>query len=321
VGKRQHKKEGYNMLKRYYRTLRDTTMGELDTFRSGVWVHLETPTNEEVSAVVAQYDLTPGHLEDALDEDEVPRVEIEGEQIYFYVRFALRDKDGEFATVPLLIVLVKNALITVTSKHVSALDVLTNGRVPIATTQKNKLLLLILQRITEQYDYLIDKTSRKIQAVRQRLRTQAVTNDDFVDFVSIDDELNEFLSSLQPNNASLRRLLSGHHLKLYEEDKDLVEDLLLTNDQSIEKCNENIRSIVGVRDAHSSMSDNSLNQTMKVLTVATLCMAIPNMFFGIYSMNIVTPFQHSQFAFFIIVGFTLLVTLLFFLLGRRKRIF
>lgn len=309
------------MLTRYYRTLRDTAMGEIDTFRSGVWVHLEAPTESEVADVVTHYDLTPGHLEDALDEDEVPRLEIEGEQIYLYVRFAMRDKGGEFATYPLLIVIVKNAIITVSSQHVAALEALSSGRVPVATTQKTKLLVLILQRITEQYDYLVDKTSRKIQGVRQRLRTQAVTNDDFVDFVSIDDELNEFLSSLQPNNTSLRRLLSGHHLKLFEEDKDLVEDLMLMNDQSIEKCNENIRSIVGVRDAHSSMSDNSLNQTMKVLTVATLCMAIPNMFFGIYSMNIVTPFQHSQFAFFIIVGFTLIVTLLFFLLGRRKRIF
>lgn len=309
------------MLTRYYRTLRDTTMSELDTFRSGSWVHLEAPTEKEVADVVDHYDLTPGHIEDALDEDEVPRLEIEGDQIYLYVRYAMRDKSGEFATFPLLIVLVKNAVITVSSRHVAALEALSAGRVPVATTQKTKLLLIILQRITEQYDYLVDKTSRRIQGVRQRLRTQAVTNEDFVDFVTIDDELNEFLSSLQPNNAALRRLLSGHHLKLFEEDTDLVEDLMLMNDQSIEKCNENIRSIVGVRDAHSSMSDNSLNRTMKVLTVATLCMAIPNMFFGIYSMNIVTPFQHSQFAFFIIVGFTLIVTLLFFLLGRRKRIF
>jgi len=309
------------MLTRYYRTLRDTTMSEIDTFRSGAWIHLEAPTEAEVAEVVAQYDLTPGHLEDALDEDEVPRLEIEGDQIYLYVRFAKREKDGEFATFPLLIVFVKSAIITVSSRHVTALEPLSAGRVPVATTQKTKLLLLILERITEQYDYLVDKTSRKIQGVRQRLRTQAVTNDDFVDFVTIDDELNEFLSSLQPNNASLRRLFSGHHLKLFDEDKDIVEDLMLMNDQSIEKCKENIRSIVGVRDAHSSMSDNSLNQTMKVLTVATLCMAIPNMFFGIYSMNIVTPFQHNKFAFFIIVGFTVLLTLIFFLLGRRKKVF
>ncbi len=309
------------MLTRYYRTLRDTTIATTDAYRSGVWVHLEAPSEEEIAEVVEQYDLTPGHLEDALDEDEVPRLELEGDQTYLYVRFALRENGGDFGTVPLLIILVKNALITVTPRRVDALEPLFSGRIAIATTQKTKLLLLILQRVTERYDYLIDKTSRKIQAVRQRLRKQTVTNEDFFDFVTIDDELNEFLSALQPNNAALRRLLMGRHLKLFEEDKELVEDLLLMNDQSIEKCNENIRSIVGVRDAHSSMSDNSLNQTMKVLTVATLCMAIPNMFFGIYSMNIVTPFQRSHFAFFIIVGFTLLVTLIFFIIGRKKKIF
>lgn len=296
-------------------------MDTVDEYRSGTWLHLEAPTAAEVAEVVEQYDLTPGHLEDALDEDEMPRLEVEGDQVYCYVRFALREKDGEFETYPLLIIIAKNAFITVASRHVSALEALTEGRVPVATTQKIKLMLLILQRITDQYDALIDKTSRGIKAVRQRLRTQVVTNQDFVNFVMIEDELNEFLSSLQPNNAALRRLLIGHHLKFFEEDQDLVEDVLLTNEQSIEKCSSNIRSIVGVRDAHSSISDNSLNRTMKVLTVATLCMAIPNMFFGIYSMNIVTPFQHNAFAFFIIVGFTVFVTLIVFLFGRKRGVF
>ncbi len=136
----------------------------------------------------------------------------------------------------------------------------------------------MLQRITEQYDTLIAKTSRKIKAVRSRLREHSLTNEDFVDFVLIEGELNEFASALQPNNAILRRLLLGHHMKLFEEDQDLVEYLLLSNDQSLENCNSNIKAIVGVRDAHSSITSNSLNQTMKILTFAPLGVAIPNMF-------------------------------------------
>ena len=309
------------MLKRYYRTLRDPDMQTIDTFRSGMWVHLESPSEKEIAKIVEQYGLTPGHLEDALDEDEMPRLELEGEQLYFYIRHAYREPDGEFETYPLLFILVKNALITVAPKHISALDALQEGKIPIATTQKVKLLLIMLQRITDQYDAMIDRTSRKIKTVRHRLRTEDITNKDFVDFVMIEDELHEFFDSLQPNNAALRRLIIGKHLKLFDEDQELLEDVLLTNEQSIEKCSSNIRAIVGVRDAHSSISDNSLNQTMKVLTVATLAMAIPNMFFGIYSMNIVTPFQTNHYAFFIIVGFTLLVTLSVLLLGRKKGIF
>ncbi|MFZ1600329.1 MAG: CorA family divalent cation transporter, partial [Candidatus Saccharimonas aalborgensis] len=89
----------------------------------------------------------------------------------------------------------------------------------------------------------------------------------------------------------------------------------------VEKCNDNIKAIVGVRNAHSSISDNSLNQTMKVLTVATLAMAIPNMIFGVYSMNIETPFQHDTGAFWIILGITTIVLTIAMWLGRKKGIF
>lgn len=307
------------MIKRYYAASTDAKLEVTEKAPKGMWLHAESPTLDEITYLIETYDLIPGHVEDALDEDEAPRFELEGDQMYIYTRFAVREKDGDFETVPLLIVRHKNAVITIASRHVAALEPLTTGRVPISTSEQTRLILQIMQRITEQYDNLIDKTSRKIKAVRQRLRTHAVSNQDFVDFVLIEDELNEFLTALQPNNAVLRRLLVGH--RLVGEDQDLIEDVLLMNEQSVEKCNSNIKSIIGVRDAHSSISDNSLNQTMKVLTVATLGMAIPNMIFGIYSMNVETPFQHSIGAFWIIVSFTTIVLVAVMWLGRKKNIF
>ncbi len=107
---------------------------------------------------------------------------------------------------------------------------------------------------------------------------------------------------MQPNNAILRRLLLG-------------------NEQSLENCNSNIKAIVGARDAHSSISSNSLNQTMKVLTFATLGVAIPNMFFGLYGMNVPLPMQHLATAFWVIVMSATLTTLAIFFAERRKRIF
>lgn len=307
------------MIKRYYSEPQDSAITEVVENRPGLWLHAESPTKDEIAYLVDTFHLTPGHIEDALDEDEVPRLEAEEDQLYMYVRFAVRERDGDFETFPLLIIILEDALITIAARRVTALDSLLHGKLSATTQERNRLVLHIMQQVTEQYDNLIDKTSRKIKAVRQRLRTHAVTNQDFVDFVMIEDELNEFLTALQPNNAVLRRLLLGH--RFIAQDQDLVEDVLLMNEQSVEKCNTNIKSIIGVRDAHSSISDNSLNQTMKVLTVATLCIAIPNMFFGLYSMNVETPFQSSHSVFWIIIGFTIVLTLAVYAFGRKKGIF
>lgn len=307
------------MIKRYYRASSGDQISTVKNYRQDLWVHAESPNETEIAELTEQFGLVTGHIEDALDEDEMPRLEIEGKQLYAFVRIALRDKDGEYDTFPLLIILVDKTIITIAARHFPALETLTSGQASFVTSDRIRLVLLAMQQVTEQYDRLIDRTSRKIKAVRQRLRTHAVTNQDFVDFVIIEDELNEFLSALQPNNAVLRRLLVGRRLD--DDDQELVEDVLLMNEQSIENCNSNIKSIVGVRDAHSSISDNSLNQTMKVLTVATLAMAIPNMIFGVYSMNVETPFQHANGAFEIIVGFTVVVLVIAMWLGHKKGIF
>lgn len=307
------------MIKRYYRSPSD---GELKTASKNdpkQWIHVESPTDSEIQQLYEQYDLVPGNIEDALDEDEMSRLEIEDDQTYIYVRVALREKDGEFETIPLLMVMLPDAFITVTNRHVSVLESYTSGQSPIVTTDQTRFVLKIMNRITQQYTQLINRTSRRIKSVRYRLRQHALNNKDFFDFVMIEDELNEFLSALQPNNAVLRRFLLSHRLP--EEDEELVEDVLLSNEQSIEQCNANIKSIVGVRDAHSSISDSNLNRSMKVLTVATLAVAIPNMFFGLYGMNVDTPFHTSPYAFIGIITLTVVSTVVVYVVGKKKKIF
>ncbi len=309
------------MVKYYFRSLRGNTMQSLDTFKPGSWVHVVAPNALELEQLIERFNLEPGYLEDALDEDEMARLETEDGQTYIFIRYAHREADGSFETKPLLIITTKTAIISISASSMPAFDVLTNGKWTVATTQKTKLVLLMLQAITEQYDTLIARTSRKIKSVRSRLREHTVTNQDFVDFFLIEDELNEFASSLQPNNSILRRLLRGHHLQLFEEDQDLVEDLLLSNEQSLENCRSNITAIVGVRDAHNSISTNRLNQTMKVLTFATLAVAIPNMFFGLYGMNVPLPMQHFAIAFWVILTTSLVFTLVIFVSGRKRKLF
>jgi magnesium transporter len=137
----------------------------------------------------------------------------------------------------------------------------------------------------------------------------------------IEDELNEFLSSLMPTNATLRRLLLGRYMPLFDEDQDIVEDLLLNNEQSIEACNSNLKSIDNIREAYSSISSHNLNYTMKVLTVATVIIALPNLFYGMYGMNVPLPFQHRTWAGGAVIGFTLFMIVFVFWFARKRKIF
>ncbi|HYH74864.1 MAG TPA: magnesium transporter CorA family protein [Candidatus Saccharimonadales bacterium] len=309
------------MIKYFYKSLRSQQVQELSEYKRGCWVYVEAPSPEEVEYLTGRFKLDPGHISDSLDEDEMPRLEKEDDQTYIFVRYAYKNAEAELVTVPLLFVFSDDIVITISLVHLPQLEKFLRGKVQFATTQRAKLVLQILHQIVEQYDAYINSTSKQIKLIRSRLRGHEISNQDFIDFVLIEDELNEFLAALMPTNATLRRLLRGRYIPLFEEDQDIIEDLLLNNEQSIEACNSNIKSIVNIREAYSSISSNNLNRTIKRLTIATVMIMLPSMFFSLYGMNVQLPGQEYLYAFPIVVGGSFLLTLTVFAVARRKRFF
>ena len=309
------------MIKHFYKSVRSEHMHELDGYKPGSWVYVEAPSQEEIALLVKKFDLAEGHLQDALDEDEMPRLEKEGEQSYIFVRFAYKTVEGELLTAPLLFIFGDDVVITVSQIRLPALDAFMSGKIVFATTQRAKLILLILQQIVEHYDGFISHTSKQIKLIRARLRGHEISNQDFIDFVTIEDELNEFQSSLMPTNATLRRLLLGRYVPLFAEDQDIVEDLLLNNEQSIEACNSNMQSIIHIREAYTSISSNNLNRTIKVLTVATVIIALPNLFYSMYGMNVPLPLQNEPWMYWLLNLSLLGLVIAVVVTARRKRIF
>lgn len=309
------------MIKYYYKNLRSKQVSELEDYQPGSWVCVQKPTEDEIAFLVKRFKLDPGHLEDAMDEDEMPRLEKEGDKSYIYMRYAYTNDELELTTSPLLFIVGPDILITIALRDLPRLQRFMNGKVEFATTQRTKLVLQILNQIVDEYEAFINNISRQTKVIRSRLRGHEISNQDFVDFVLIEDELNEFLSALLPTTAILRRLLLGKHIQLYEEDQDLVEDLLLNNEQSIESCNSNIKTIINIREAYSTINSNNLNRSMKVLTAFTVLITLPNVVYGMYGMNIPLPFQHQPWAFAFVFPLSLLLSWLVLVVARKRRIF
>ncbi len=313
------------MIHYFYKNLRSKEVKELQEYQPGSWVCVQEPTRDEIDDLVRRFNLDPGHMEDALDAEEMPRLEKEGDISYIFVRYAFTNEEVEITTAPLLFVVGPNLLITVTPHKIPRLQRFMNGKIDFATTQRTKLVLQIMTQIAEQYELFINNVGKQIKLMRVQLKQHDINNDDFVNFVMIEDELNEFLSALQPTTAILRRLLLGRHIPLFEEDQDLVEDLLLNNEQSIEGCRSNVKTVASIRDSYSTIASNNLNRSMKWLTAATVAIALPNLFFGMYGMNIDLPFQHiedleSSIPYLIVISTTIISTILLLVIARKRKI-
>lgn len=307
------------MIKYYYKSLRSDVLQDNEAYKRGTWIYVEAPTKDEIEYLIKQYGLTEGHVLDALDEDEMPRLEKENDQTYVFVRAAYAGA-SELQTVPLLFIFGGDYVMTVSLKRLPCFEVFWQSKIHYATTQRTRFILQVMHQIVEQYDSFINQTSKQIKVIRNRLRGHEISNQDFIDFVTIEDELNEFMSALLPTNASLRRLSLGRYIPLFEEDKDIVEDLLLSNEQSIEASSSNIKSIINIRQAYSAISSNNLNRTIKILTFATVIIALPNNIFGMYGMNIDLPGQHWAHMYDLVMLATLLLILGVIAIMRRQKI-
>lgn len=309
----------------YYKDVRSTDLLKLDKHRAGSWVCAEQPTPEEIDHLVEKFNLDAGHLSDALDSEEMPRLEREGDTIYVFLRYAYVQDDLDLSTAPLLIILSPKAVITIAMHSTPRLQQFTSGKINFSTTQKTKLFLQLLGQIVDQYNVYINNIGKRIKGIRTRLRTHDIVNQDFIDFVTIEDELNEFLSGLQPMSSMLHRLLIAKHIPLYEQDEDIVEDLTLATEQSIEACRSHVKSIASIRDAHSTIAGNNLNRSIQVLTAATVIIALPNVFYGMFGMNIPLPFQDGfesdVLPYLSVLAFTIVLMFVTYLIGKRKRFF
>jgi magnesium transporter len=304
------------MLTIYHRTVKEPKTKTLDKIRAGSWVHAEAPTQDELDNLSQELRMERSLLVDALDPFEVPRIEVEDGVIYIFTRVPVGG-EKETRTVPLLVAVGNIGLLTLSSKHLPLIDRLTSGKVLFFTTQKIKFFLQIFFAINQSYMNRLTTINRHIQSMSVGL--DRVRNEDIMQFVVFEGVLNDFVSALIPTNTILQNVLSGKFFKLYEEDHDLVEDLLLANNQLVEMAKGNLKTIVNIRSAYSTIMTNNLNRVIKLLTALTIVLTIPTMIASFYGMNVALPFEGSHNAFWIILGLTVAISVTILTVFARNR--
>jgi magnesium transporter len=301
----------------YYRTIRSSVLETIAEPKRGSWVRIVDPSKDELHQLEKRYKLDADLLADGIDLYEAPRVEHDEGNLYIYVRFSR--PEGEFtSTHPLLIVVLPDMLLTISrveSDPVSSL--IESGKV--VTTQKLKMVLQLLEEINKGYRTRLNGVAKQILSTRRRLQRTIISNDDILTFIDFEEDLNEYISALQPYGMVLHSLLNGKYMKLHDEDKDLIEDLQLSASELVELTKSRLNTIRNIREAYNTITTNNLNRIFARLTSIAIFLSIPTLVGGIYGMNVALPLGENPNAFWIIAFLTLLSLLIFVFIFRRKR--
>ena len=305
------------MVEYYLKRSASDTLSRVDKPLSGVglWVH-STDRRAEVLAIIDHHGLDQNTVHVVYDRHELPRQEWKDGVSYSFLR--VPNSVGD--TVPLLAVATKHNLITI-SPHMAFVPAEADVFLTTPTSHPPSSLLALLAKVVTEYEKHINRLSESIAKARKHLKKHDVSNKDFIEFVSIEDQLNDYHTSLNGMSDVVRRLGENKEDMFKKSDLETIEDLSLHLSQLIVSIGSNVQSVRSIQGAYSTIANNTVNQRMKALTVVTILLAIPNVFYGMYGMNIALPLQDEAWAYPAITGFTLLLILLVFVLARRYRLF
>lgn len=304
------------MIEIYFKTVRDPEFKQIEDFRPGSWIYLKEANLEDLSKISEVTQIDIADLRDSLDKYEQPRIEHFDNNIIFYVRHPGTNEFGLY-TETLTMILTKDYVIAISPHRSQLIENLISINTSLGTTQKSKLILQILLKITQEYTSSIKRIRASILGAEAP--TKVIDSNAIVVLTKNEEILNQYLTSLVPMRNLLETMASGRYMNFYEADLDLLEDLMIAMHQSEDVCSVNIKSIRSLRDSYHIIFTNDVNRTIKLLTAVTIIFTIPTIVASIYGMNVGLPFQNKTYAFILVMGITFLASLITVGFFRRNR--
>lgn len=267
-------------------------MVQIDEVQAGCWICVTAPTETEISDLEENMHIERDYIRAALDEEEPSRIESDDGVTMIVLDYPVAEQDNDpdrtllYSTTPMSIIITDSNVITVSAKDNLVLDELSKGVVKgVQPNLKTRFVFTILLRIAARYlQYLkqIDKISNYVEGKMYL----AMKNKGLIQLQGLEKSLVYFSTSLKSNEAVLGKLMRGRYLKLYEEDQDLLDDVLVEVKQAIEMTNIYSNILNSTLDTFASIISNNLNIIMKRMTTITIILTMPTIVFSFYGMNL-----------------------------------
>ena len=262
---------------------------EIESCEPGCWIRCIAPTNDEINSLIAEFAIEPDFFRAAMDEEESSHIDTEDYSTLVIIDMPVAETSGDnvtYSTTPLGIIITEKNVITVCTRGNPVLDEFTDGAVKgVQTNLKTRFILHLMLRIATKYLQYLKQIDKLSSHVERELR-KSMKNSELIQLLDIEKSLVYFSSSLKGSEITIEKISRGRVVKLYEEDQDLLEDVLIEVRQAIEMSSIYLNILSGTMDAFASVISNNLNIVMKVLASITLIISIPTVISSFYGMNV-----------------------------------
>jgi magnesium transporter len=283
---------------------------QLDSMANGAWVKAVDPTPEEIQKLV-NGGIDAEYINYSLDLDEMPRIERDDDYTFILIRIPHRQPDNDipYITIPLGIMIKGNMIVTICRHDKEMFKVLANGKYRLLKTGKRyRFALYIFLETATRYLTHLREINRMTEAIEDQLQ-KSTRNREVLELLKYQKSLTYFATALRSNEVMMERVQRTQIFNYYEDDQDLLEDVLTENQQAIQMTNINTEILSSMMDAFASIISNNLNGVMKALAALTIIVSLPGTVAGFFGMNVMLPLtDNNPIAFLIVFGIALALT-------------
>ena len=287
---------------------------------SFVWIGIVDPTMDEMAALQRTYDLHPLAIEDALNANQLPKIDVYGDQLFVVARTArLQGETIEYGETAMFVG--HSHIITVrhgSERAHTALREQLEKAPKLLMHGTDYVLHALLDYIVDGYAPLVDDIEEEV------LQMEANAADSFLDR----DQVNHIFV-LRRELSRLQRILAPMGevaLKLARQDLPGIDPEVRAYFRDIQDHVRRVQERVdGLRDALNSVFQlSTLIEQQRVGTITrqlaawAAILAVPTAIAGIYGMNFENmPELHERYGYFVVIA--VIVAVCLWLYNRFRR--
>ncbi len=266
--------------------------------REGCWVNVVMPTAAERAWLLEDLGIVPEFLTSAFDIEETSHIDYDDDtgQVLVIVDYPAVEDASEaedpsivqYDTQPLTMLLLpeRDIVVTVSLFPCETVTSFAKGRVrQFDTRMRTRFLLQALLHIAQRYQTCLANVSRQFIRTEKQLR-KSMRNEHLIKMLGFEKSLLYFSTSLKADQTTLSKIKAGRIIPLYEDDQELLDDVLIEVQQAMEMCSIYSSILTRTMETFGSVISNNLNAVMRTLTIITVVLAMPTIVFSFYGMNV-----------------------------------
>lgn len=278
------------------------------------WVDIVHPTEAEVDWLRRRYNFHPLHLDDTLSKIQRPKIDDADEYTFIVMHFPVYSRLVRVTTPSEVDIFVgPNYVITVHAGNLKPLNRFFSQcqedpgvREKVMGRSVGYLLYQVIDKLVDYCFPILDKIDRNIEQVEDEIFEDKVRRT-VLEISIIRRDIIAFRRIIKPLLPVMTSLERKQRPFLTEEMEEYFGDISDHLSKIWDTLEDYKEVIEGLSDTITSLTNNRINDIIKVLTIISVIILPLTLISGIYGMNVRLPAQESPFAFEIVLGIMLLV--------------